>query len=168
MRGEVRAWVEGVVAEYRPRGPVLEVGALNINGTVRDLFPQEGYIGLDIRDGPGVDIVGDICDRSYIEADYIEEKAALLERFNTVLCCETLEHIPRPWQAIAAMRRALKPGGLFIGTWCFVYAIHNEPEDYWRATPAGFRLLLEDAGFSDVRIDTEGEGPMGVFAVARV
>ena len=155
MREQVRAWVEGIVAEYKPQGPVLEVGSLNINGTVRDLFPQEGYVGLDKRVGAGVDFVADICDGDFSQ------------QFNTVVCCETLEHVPRPWQAIAAMRRALKPGGLFIGTWCFVYAIHNEPEDYWRATPAGFRLLLEDAGFSDIKIETEGEGPVGVFAVAR-
>jgi SAM-dependent methyltransferase len=162
MREQVRAWVEGIVAEYKPQGPVLEVGSLNINGTVRDLFPQEGYVGLDKRDGPGVDLVADVC-----TLDTGGLSLSFGRTFNTVVCCETLEHVPRPWQAIAAMRRALKPGGLFIGTWCFVYAIHNEPEDYWRATPAGFRLLLEDAGFSDIKIETEGEGPVGVFAVAR-
>ncbi|MCJ7510773.1 MAG: class I SAM-dependent methyltransferase [Dehalococcoidia bacterium] len=124
MREQVRAWVERIVAEYKPKGPVLEVGALNINGTIRDLFPQEGYVGLDKRAGPGVDLVADICDGEFFQ------------QFRTVVCCETLEHIARPWEAIEEMHSTLRPGGLFIGTWCFVYAIHNEPEDYWRATPA--------------------------------
>jgi SAM-dependent methyltransferase len=149
------SWVEGVVTREHPRAPVLEIGSLNINGTVRDLFPQEGYVGLDKRAGPGVDLVADICEGRFFR------------EFRTVVCCETLEHITRPWEAIEEMHSALRPGGLFIGTWCFVYVIHNEPEDYWRVTPAGFRLLLEDAGFSDIKIETEGEGPVGVFAVGR-
>ena len=155
MRAEVRNWVEAIVAEYQPQAVVLEVGALNINGTVRDLFPQEGYLGLDKRPGAGVDVVGDIC------------KAEIAFAFGTVVCCETLEHIARPWEALVTMHKALLPSGLFIGTWCFRYEMHNEPEDYWRVTPAAFRLLLEDAGFRDIRIDTEGDGPRGVFAVAR-
>lgn len=32
----------------------LEVGSLNVNGTVRDLFTGV-YLGVDMRDGPGVD-----------------------------------------------------------------------------------------------------------------
>jgi len=155
MRPEVRAWVEGIVAEYRPQGPVLEVGAYNVNGTIRDLFPQEGYVGLDKSPGPDVDMVVDICNL----------KSA--KKYATVICCETLEHVTEPWTAIERMYAALRAGGLFIATWCFVFPIHEYPEDYWRATPAGFRYLLERVGFSDIRIDTEGEGPVGVFAVAR-
>jgi SAM-dependent methyltransferase len=155
MRTEVRNWVQAIVAEYRPQGPVLEVGGLNVNGTVRDLFPQEGYLSLDKRPGLGVDVVADICNADFDST------------FNTVVCCETLEHIERPWEAFNAMRRVLADGGLFIGTAVFAFPIHNEPEDYWRVTPAAFRLLLEDAGFTDIRIDTEGDGPIGVFAVAR-
>lgn len=153
MRDEVREWVQGIVAEYQPQPSVLEVGACNINGTIRDLLPQEGYVALDKRPGAGVDVICDICETEY------------WGDFGTVVCVEALEHIERPWVALPAMRRALRRGGLFIGTWCFRYDLHDEPEDYWRATPAGFRLLLEDAGFSRIRIDTQGDGPVGVFAV---
>ena len=34
-----------------PEAPVLEVGAYNENGTARALFPQDGYVGIDIRAG---------------------------------------------------------------------------------------------------------------------
>jgi hypothetical protein len=37
---------------------VLEVGSLNINGTVRDLFTDCDYTGVDLSEGPGVDVVG--------------------------------------------------------------------------------------------------------------
>src|SRR4030042_1539293 len=60
MRSEVRAWVERIVAEFAPEVPVLEVGALDVNGTCRDLLPSDGYIGMDMRLGQGVDLLADI------------------------------------------------------------------------------------------------------------
>jgi hypothetical protein len=36
---------------------VLEVGSLNINGTVRDFFDAKEYVGVDLIEGPGVDRV---------------------------------------------------------------------------------------------------------------
>ena len=157
MRGEVREWVGRVVAEYAPSAPVLDIGSLDVNGTCRDLLPSDGYIGMDMRLGTGVDLLADI----------LNPPKTLLERFNTVVCLETLEHVTEPWTAIDNIYRCLRHGGLFIGTWCFAYPIHGEPGDYWRCTPDGFRYLLEQAGFYEIRIETEGEGPRGVFAVAR-
>jgi len=37
---------------------VLEVGSLNINGTVRDFFDTTRFLGVDVAEGPGVDLVG--------------------------------------------------------------------------------------------------------------
>ena len=36
---------------------VLEIGSLNINGTVRDFFQPKSYLGVDVGPGPGVDLV---------------------------------------------------------------------------------------------------------------
>ena len=36
---------------------VLEIGSLNINGTVRDFFQPKSYLGVDVGPGPGVDVV---------------------------------------------------------------------------------------------------------------
>jgi hypothetical protein len=36
---------------------VLEVGSLNINGTVRDFFDSTRYIGADVAEGRDVDVV---------------------------------------------------------------------------------------------------------------
>jgi hypothetical protein len=35
----------------------LEIGSLNINGTVRNAFTSSEYVGVDVGSGPGVDIV---------------------------------------------------------------------------------------------------------------
>ena len=43
--------------EFFQNKKVLEVGSLNINGTVRDFFTDCEYVGCDLGEGPGVDIV---------------------------------------------------------------------------------------------------------------
>jgi SAM-dependent methyltransferase len=136
---------------------VLDIGALDVNGTCRDLLPSDGYIGMDIRLGQGVDLLADI----------LNPPKVLYQGFNAVVCLETLEHVTEPWTALDNIHKCLKWGGLFIGTWCFVYEMHDQPNDYWRCTPAGFEYLLDYAGFKEIHVETEGEGPRGVFAVAR-
>ena len=60
---------------------VLEVGSLNINGTVRDFFDAKEYIGVDLVEGPGVDRV--IAGQSL---DYVDNW------FDVVVSAECFEH----------------------------------------------------------------------------
>jgi hypothetical protein len=162
MRPEVFRWVEGVVAHEKPRAPVLEVGALDVNGSIRPLFP-EPYVGLDLQPGPGVDEVGDIeeCDGRWAKEGF----------YKTVVCCETLEHVNSPADALAGMWAVAAEDSLLIVTTVFAFPVHEFPADYWRFTPNGLQKLMEDAGFVVVRVDTEGDvpgvGPIGVFGVGR-
>ena len=37
---------------------VIEMGSLNVNGTVRDFYANvDRYVGVDLSEGPGVDLV---------------------------------------------------------------------------------------------------------------
>ena len=153
-------WVTQQVVDLSPKAPVLEVGSRDINGTIRDLFPQEDYLGIDLEAGPGTDLVLDIIN------DDISE---LENRFNTVVATETLEHMTQPWVGVESMHKALKRGGLIILTWVFACQIHNEP-DYWRGTPSAMHFLLENVGFADIHVEKEGgtdRSPVGIFATAR-
>ena len=38
---------------------VLEVGSLDINGSIRQFFDNCDYLGIDIGEGPGVDVVSE-------------------------------------------------------------------------------------------------------------
>jgi SAM-dependent methyltransferase len=145
---EVQDWVRSLSVEP----PVLEVGARNVNGGVRDFMPKP-YTGLDLVDGDGVDVVGDIMD-------------GVKGSYRTVVCLETLEHVERPSVALSAMHAALQPGGLFVGSWVTCWSIHHEP-DYWRVTPQGFAFLLNDAGFVEIDTRTGGQPDTHVFATAR-
>jgi len=143
MRAEVMAWMEAAVERYGPEPPVLEVGAYNENGTARPLFPQDGYLGIDIRAGPGVDMVADILESEFLN-------------FGTVYACETLEHVLEPWRALEVMFSALRPGGLCLVTWCFSFPIHAAPRDFYRVTPYGLHYLMARAGFEEIAVETAG------------
>jgi SAM-dependent methyltransferase len=84
---------------------VLEVGSLDINGSIRELFDAADYTGLDLGEGPGVDIV---CPgQAYDEPD---------GSFDVVASSECLEHNPFWRETILNMTRLLRPGGLFVMT----------------------------------------------------
>ena len=77
-----------------PKGAVLEIGGRNINGTVRPLFDAIGpYASIDLYDGPGVDLVADVC-----ELDPAKTARKLFGKMavSCVVCCEVLEHAVRP------------------------------------------------------------------------
>lgn len=135
MIGAVRTWFEAHAVGCL--APVLEIGSYNVNGTVRDLFP-EPYTGLDMQDGPGVDVVANA------------ELASTFApgAFQTIVSTETLEHAQRPWEVIENMAFWLVPGGKALISVPFLFPIHNYPADYWRISDQGLRFLFEDCGLT--------------------
>lgn len=111
MHSAVQEWVQSSFAEWRVSRPgqrfrVLEFGSLDINGSVRPIFSPfaSDYVGVDMQEGPGVDIV---ADASTFDS---------LDLFDIVVCCEVYEHTP-VWREITAnSHRLLTPGGLLVGT----------------------------------------------------
>lgn len=162
MTKQVYAYIKDAVARYSPRGPVLEVGSLNINGTIRDLFPQEGYVGIDMREGPGVDFVMNTHD-----SRLVRESLLVRESFQSVVCCEMLEHDDAFWETLSEMYRVLVRGGLlFITTRNIGYGRHDYPSDYWRFTADGLRAVMTWAGF-EVLEAIDDEEQHGTYAVGR-
>lgn len=132
---------------------VLEFGSLNVNGTVRDLFPHWNHLGVDLRPGPGVDVVAD--------AGAFDTP----QRFDVVVSCEAFEHAAN-WPAIVANAfRLLKPGGLFVGTAagpgraahkCDGTPLTDGSEHYANVTPAELRPQLAVVGFVEVHVELRG------------
>jgi SAM-dependent methyltransferase len=89
---------------FRDRA-VLEIGSLDINGTTRTFFDGGSYTGLDVAEGPGVDVV---CQGQ----DYDAPDAS----FDTVISCEVMEHNPYWKETMQNMIRLCRPGGLVIMT----------------------------------------------------
>jgi Methyltransferase domain len=87
MHEQAHEWVAARARRLRPRA-VLEIGSLDINGSVRGLFAAaELYHGIDLVAGPGVDEV----------ADAAAWRAPA--PFDVVVCMEVLEHAP-DWQGV--------------------------------------------------------------------
>ena len=85
---------------------ILEIGSLNINGGIRELLEPhaEMYIGIDMQEGPGVDLVVDAV-------DYWKNNS-----FDVVVCNEVFEHTPNYGEIIFNAMSSLREGGIFIAT----------------------------------------------------
>lgn len=106
---------------------VLEIGSLNINGTVRNAFNSDEYVGVDVGPGPGVDVV--ISGHEY-DSD---------EPFDCCISCECFEHNPFWKETFANMIRLCKSGGLVV----FTCATTGRPEHGTeRTTPQDSPLTI--------------------------
>ncbi|MEA5088424.1 MAG: methyltransferase domain-containing protein [Solidesulfovibrio sp.] len=76
--------------------------------------------------------------------------------YDSLFHTEVLEHIPDPGAFLKECRRVLAPGGALFLSVPFQARFHYIPYDYWRFTPSGLRLLLEQAGFTGIVIRPRG------------
>lgn len=143
---------------------VLEVGSYDVNGSARPLvcsYVPRSYTGIDMRQGPGVDLV---CD--FALPGFVMPPGAPTSEFDLVLCLEMLEHV-EDWQhVILNLLGALKPGGLLLlTTRSYGFPQHGYPDDYWRFSPADMHAIF--AGLLvDVHVEQDPQVP-GVFVSAR-
>ena len=151
--------VGGALSAAEVRGKrVLEIGSLDVNGSLRPrvqaLGPSE-YIGIDIRPGPGVDL---ICDAADLGQRFGPEA------FDVVISTELLEHV-RDWRTIVHnFKYVLRPEGvLLVSTRSYGVDFHRHPFDFWRYERDDFERI-----FGDLRIGTLELDPIdpGLFIKA--
>ena len=108
-------------------GRVLEIGSLNINGTVRQFFNADEYVGVDVGKGAGVDVV--ISGHEYDDNQF----------FDCAISCECFEHNPYWLETFENMVRLTKAEGLVI----FTCATTGRPEHGTeRTTPQDSPLTI--------------------------
>ncbi len=137
MRQEIRDIVEIFQEENNVKGKIIEIGSYLVEGqdqlaNLRNIFPDNEFIGCDMRKGRGVDRIEDIEQMTF------EDDVADL-----VLSLDTLEHVKHPHKACNELYRITKPCGYCIISSVMDFMIHSHPYDYWRFTPYAFQLLLE-------------------------
>lgn len=158
MHTSVYNWVQNKVVQYDlSYRNTLEVGSYDVNGSVRPLFDGE-YVGVDMRKGPGVDIVSSGHALPFPD-----------EYFDVVISTEMLEHDPAFWLSMKEMGRVLKKNGyLIITARGNGFPLHDYPGDYWRFMVQSFFELLKLAGTKAIGVsEDDGPGHPGVFAIGR-
>jgi SAM-dependent methyltransferase len=136
---------------------VIEIGSCDINGSLRPLMESYNpakYIGIDLVQGPCVDIVCSIRD----VVDRFGE-----ESFDVVISNEMLEHIKDWRMAIHNIKSICRKGGIILlTTRSRGVQYHGHPYDFWRYEIEDMRNI-----FSDCQIEKLEKDPkMGVFIKA--
>lgn len=98
-------YVKNKFPEHFSNKQVVEIGSLNINGTVRIFFDNCHYVGLDVAAGKDVDLV---CEGQNFNAPN--------ESFDVAISCECFEHNPHWVETFRNMYRVTRPGGMIIMT----------------------------------------------------
>lgn len=109
---------------------------------------------VDITAGPNVDVVADSHDLPLESGT-----------FDLVICTGTLNLCRDPAKVLSELQRILRPGGRIHLEVGMFQPYNPEPEDYWRFTVPGLRLLHERAGFEEVRSGAH-IGPMSALATS--
>lgn len=150
MDGSVYWFVKQNVAFFRKRtGKTLDVGSLDVNGNVRDLFKD--YIGVDMREGDNVDVVANGHALPFDD-----------NTFDCVRCLEMIEHDDDPAASLAEMHRVLKPAGLpLLTTRGIGFGKHEYPSDYWRFTAEGLKVLMASFDHCLAEEDVRNQGVYG-------
>lgn len=111
---------------------VLEVGSLDINGTVRDFFSNCVYTGVDVDSGPAVDIVAQGQDLTFPDGS-----------FDVTVSAECFEHNPYWRETFLNMVRMTRPGGLVV----FTCAAEGRPEHGTSRSDVGSSPLTVGLGW---------------------
>ena len=119
------------------RGTVVEIGARAVSpgATLKaERFGQDcTFIGVDIHPAPGVDVVAD----AHFLSSVIPPATV-----DAVFSLAVLEHLAAPWLVAAEINRVLKIGGLTYHVVPHSWPIHEMPNDFWRMSHEGLKVLF--------------------------
>ncbi len=99
------------------------------------------WYGIDIENSP------EVMSRTMSSEKFITFNGIDIpfedNNFDLVYCRQVFEHVKKPRDLLAEVKRVLKPGGYLIGSTSHLEPFHSY--SYWNYTPFGFYTLLNDA-----------------------
>ena len=154
-------WAANNLAREELKGKrILEVGSYDVNGSLRyviGLTDIAEYTGVDVVEGPGVDIVS--------PAEKLVDRFGK-DRFDIVVSTCVLEHIIDWRAAVSNIKNVCRPGGLILLILPSKWPFHEHPNDFWRYQLEDIRNI-----FSDCEIlcmdDDAGSKKRNVYAKIR-
>jgi SAM-dependent methyltransferase len=158
MHDSAFSYVRDFFLDLKARHPdrfylVLEFGSRDVNGTIRSIFPDEVYWGIDLSRGQGVDEVADAATYTFG-----------MGSADIVVCCETLEHTRYVNEIIRNAYRNLVLGGWLVVT-CATHpraphsAVDGGPlrkgEYYGNVKPEDLKKYAVDVGFNVYKLEVK-------------
>lgn len=107
MHIQAEQWIIGEFSRLPSGCSVLELGSRDLNGSCREIlefFDIGPWFGIDIEDGPKVDLVADAA--VYVHPDPVD----------CVICTEVFEHTPNWREILQRSFDNLRPGGTLLVT----------------------------------------------------
>jgi SAM-dependent methyltransferase len=153
-----RLWLAELKAthpDWFTGGRVLELGSGGADPVIRELFnnPEE-YVGVDIVEGPNVDVVADAATVDFGNT-----------RFDTVMCFSLLEHAPNWRDCLTNAVDLMKQGSVMVGCHGAEGNQHHGPEPWAIVTEQDFldhvRTLdvdIEESFFEEARYGPDCTG----------
>jgi hypothetical protein len=131
-------------------GTVLEIGSRQVVGaSLKHHFSSDWvWVGADVHDGPGVDMVVDAHELSRVFPR---------EHFDAVVSLAVFEHVLMPWKVAIELNRVMKTGGLGFIVAPPAWPAHEEPWDYWRYSAHSFAALFNAATGFEILEAQQGE-----------
>jgi SAM-dependent methyltransferase len=113
---------------------IIDIGSYDVNGSYKSLLTKNNwkYTGLDIVEGPNVDIVS--------KSKYL---FGVDRKFDVVVSGNCLEHVEAPWLWVKEVEKIINTGGLVCVITPFSIGEHRYPVDCWRILPDGYKYLFE-------------------------
>lgn len=160
MNHFIHGVTRAIVETFDLPEPIVEIGAYQVAGqeriaNLRDFFPGREYLGIDMRSGPGVDLVANVEDLPLASGSV-----------GTVLALNTFEHVRSFWRGLDEVHRVLRPDGVLILSTPFYFRIHEFPHDYWRFSPTAYETLLERYPSKIIGWHGARHRPANVWAIA--
>jgi SAM-dependent methyltransferase len=127
------------VLQIGSRSSVLDRNEHNWRGLISGRFGKRAHFtGIDLAEGSNVDRQLDIC-----SPPKALRQALGAATFDLIVCCHVLEHTVSPWKAARNIGTLLRPGGLTYVATPWSQAFHAAPDDYWRFSIRGLKLLFD-------------------------
>jgi predicted SAM-dependent methyltransferase len=130
------------------RGTVVEIGARVVgpsSSLQAALFqPECKFIGVDIHQAPGVDVVAD----AHFLSEHFEPGS-----IDGIFSYAVMEHLSCPWLLAAQINKVLKIGGLTLHSVPQSFPVHEIPNDFWRVSSEALKVLFSpEMGFEIVQV----------------
>jgi hypothetical protein len=100
---------------------ILDIGSYSVNGSVRPIFEKGQYIGVDMEQGPNVDVVAN--------ANNLPFKNNEIDIIVSISC---FEHDDMFWVTFLEMCRVINDGGYIYINAPSNGPYHGHPGDNWR------------------------------------